>query len=110
MSIGAFNYFNDPEKALREMARAVKPGGMIVVSDEIPNLTDRLWFHKVGLPGLDRWFYRQVTKNLGPEFTEMVERYKTLDIPAIGRKVLADFHYELIWMKMGYVMFGTVPA
>ncbi|HEY2156094.1 MAG TPA: class I SAM-dependent methyltransferase [Isosphaeraceae bacterium] len=110
LSIGAFNYFNDPEEALREMARAVRPGGTIVISDEIPNLTDRLWFHRVGLPGLDRWFYRQVTRNLGPEFTEMVERYKTLDIPAIGRKVLADFHYELIWMKMGYVMVGTVPA
>jgi ubiquinone/menaquinone biosynthesis C-methylase UbiE len=110
LSIGAFNYFNDPEKALREMARAVRPGGTIVISDEIPNLTDRLWFHKIGLPGLDRWFYRMVTKNLGPEFTAMVERYRTLDIPAIGRNVLDDFRYELIWMKMGYVMVGTVPA
>ncbi len=110
LSIGAFNYFNDPEKALREMIRAVKPGGTIVISDEIPNLTDRLWFHKIGLPGLDRFFYRMVTKDLGPEFTAMVERYKTLDIPAIGRGVLADFHYELIWMKMGYVMVGTAPA
>ncbi|AMV38758.1 class I SAM-dependent methyltransferase [Planctomyces sp. SH-PL62] len=109
LSIGAFNYFNDPEKALREMARAVKPGGTIVISDEIPNLTDRLWFHKIGLPGLDRYFERLVTKNLGPEFTEMVERHKALDVPAIGRKVLADFRYELIWMKMGYVMHGTVP-
>jgi ubiquinone/menaquinone biosynthesis C-methylase UbiE len=109
LSIGAFNYFNDPERALREMARAVRPGGTIVISDEIPNLTDRLWFHKIGLPGLDRWFYRLVTRNLGPEFTEMVERHKTLDIPAIGRRVLDDFHYELIWMKMGYVMVGTVP-
>ena len=80
MSIGGFNYFNDPEKALREMARAVRPGGTIVISDELPNLTDRLLFRKIGLPGLDRWFFRQVTKNLGPDFTDMVERYKTLDI------------------------------
>ena len=36
LSIGGFNYFNDPEKSLREMVRAVKPGGTIVVSDEIP--------------------------------------------------------------------------
>ena len=110
LSIGAFNYFNDPEKALREMARAVKPGGTIVISDEVPDLTNQLWFHKVGLPGLDRWFYKRVTKNLGPDFTAMVERYKSLDIPAIGRKVLDNFRYELIWMKVGYVMVGTVPA
>jgi len=110
LSIGAFNYFNDPEKALREMARAVKPGGKIVISDEVPNLTDRLWFHKIGLPGLDRFFERLVTKNLGPEFTAMVERYKDMDVQAIGRGVLADVHYELIWMKMGYVMVGTAPA
>jgi ubiquinone/menaquinone biosynthesis C-methylase UbiE len=109
LSIGAFNYFNDPERALREMARAVKPGGTIVVADEVPDLTDRLWFHKVGLPGLDRWFYGLVTKDLGPEFTAMVERYKALDIPAIGRRVLRDLRHELIWMKMGYVMVGTVP-
>jgi ubiquinone/menaquinone biosynthesis C-methylase UbiE len=109
LSIGAFNYFNDPEKALREMARAVRPGGTIVISDEIPNLTDRLWFHKIGLPGLDRWFQAKVTKNLGPEFTAMVERYKSLDIAAIGRKVLPDCRYELIWQGVGYVLVGTVP-
>ncbi len=55
LSIGGFNYFNDPEKALREMVRAVKPGGTIVVSDELPNLTDRMLFRKIGLPGVDRW-------------------------------------------------------
>lgn len=110
LSIGAFNYFNDPEKALREMIRAVKPGGKVVISDEVPNLTDRLWFHKIGLPGLDRFFERLVTKNLGPDFTAMVERYKDLDVEAIGRELLDDFRYEPIWMKMGYVMVGTAPA
>jgi ubiquinone/menaquinone biosynthesis C-methylase UbiE len=109
LSIGAFNYFNDPEQAVAEMARAVKPGGTIVIADEIPNLTDRLWFHKIGLPALDRWFYGKITKNLGPDFTAMVERYHSLDVQAIGRKVLDNFRYELIWMKMGYVMVGTVP-
>jgi ubiquinone/menaquinone biosynthesis C-methylase UbiE/uncharacterized protein YbaR (Trm112 family) len=109
LSIGAFNYFNDPEKALREMARAVKPGGTIVISDEIPNLTDRLKFHKIGLPGVDRWLTAQVTKNLGPEFAAMVERYKKLDVAAIGGKVLQDCRYELIWQGVGYAMVGTVP-
>jgi ubiquinone/menaquinone biosynthesis C-methylase UbiE len=109
LSFGAFNYFNDPEKALREMARAVKPGGTIVVSDEVPNLPDRQFFGKIGLPGVDRFFYRQITKNLGPEFTEMAERYKSLDVAAIGRRVLPDCRYESLWMGVGYVLVGTVP-
>jgi ubiquinone/menaquinone biosynthesis C-methylase UbiE len=109
LSFGAFNYFNDPEKALREMARAVKPGGTVVVSDEVPNLPDRQFFGKVGLPGIDRFFYRQITKNLGPEFTAMAERYKSLDVAAIGRRVFPDCRYESLWMGVGYVLVGTVP-
>ena len=57
LSIGGFNHFNDPEAALREMARVAKPGATIVVSDELPDLTDRMLGHKLGLPGhrpLDR--------------------------------------------------------
>ncbi len=81
LSIGGFNYFNDPEKALREMARAVKPGGTIVVSDEIPNLTDRMLFRKIGLPGVDRWIVSKMLK-LGDDFTDMVEKYRTLDVQA----------------------------
>ena len=57
LSIGAFNYFNDPEGALREMVRVARPARPIVVSDEMPNLTDRMLGHKLGIPGarpLDR--------------------------------------------------------
>ncbi|WP_435016250.1 class I SAM-dependent methyltransferase [Tundrisphaera sp. TA3] len=109
LSIGAFNYFNDPEKALREMARAVKPGGTIVVSDEVPNLTDRMIGRKIGLPGLDRWIVSRVM-HLGDDFTEMVERYRTMDIPAIAERVLPGCRYEKIWMGVGYVFVGQVPG
>lgn len=108
LSIGAFNYFNDPEKALREMARAVKPGGTIVVSDEIPNLTDRMIGRKLGLPGLDRWVVSRVM-HLGDAFTEMVERHRTMDVPAIAERVLPGCRYETIWMGVGYVFVGEVP-
>ena len=109
LSIGAFNYFNDPEKALREMVRAVKPGGTIVVSDEIPNLTDRMFFRKIGLPQVDHWIVSKMMK-LGDDFTEMVEKYRTLDIQAIAEKVLPGCRYEKIWMGVGYVIVGQSPV
>jgi ubiquinone/menaquinone biosynthesis C-methylase UbiE len=108
LSIGGFNYFNNPEKALREMVRAVKPGGTIVVSDEIPNLTDRMFFRKIGLPGVDHWIVSKMLK-LGDDFTDMVEKYRTLDVQAIAERVLPGCRYERIWMGVGYVLVGQVP-
>src|SRR5262249_41484589 len=87
LSIGAFNYFNDPEGALREMARVARPGAPIVVSDEVPNLTDRMLGHKLGVPALeafDRWIVSRLM-HLGDSFTEMVERHRNLDVLAIAR-------------------------
>ncbi|MEW4568186.1 methyltransferase domain-containing protein [Tautonia sp. JC769] len=108
LSIGAFNYFNDPEKALREMARAVRPGGTIVVSDEVPDLTDYLPFRKIGLTGLQHWLVSR-GMNLGDEFTEMVERHRELDVEAIARRVLSDCRFERIWRGVGYVFVGRTP-
>ena len=76
LSIGAFNYFNDPEGSLREMVRVARPGAPIVVSDELPNLTDRMLGHKLGIPGLDRWIVSHLM-HLGDSFTDMVERHRT---------------------------------
>jgi ubiquinone/menaquinone biosynthesis C-methylase UbiE len=109
LSIGGFNYFNDPERALREMARAVRPGGTIVVSDEVPDLPDRMLFRKIGLPGVDRWIIARLM-HLGDDFTEMVERYRRLDVEAIARSVLPDCRFERIWRGLGYVFAGRVPG
>jgi ubiquinone/menaquinone biosynthesis C-methylase UbiE len=109
LSIGGFNYFNDPEKSLREMARVVKPGGTIVVADEVPNLTDRMLFRKIGLPKVDRWIISKGLK-LGDDFTDMVERYRDMDIAAIGERVLPGSRYELVWRGVGYVLVGQAPG
>jgi ubiquinone/menaquinone biosynthesis C-methylase UbiE len=109
LSIGAFNYFNDPEGALREMVRVARPGAPIVVSDELPNLTDRMLGHKLGIPALDRWIVSRLM-HLGDPFTEMVERHRNLDVPAVAAKVLADFQYITIWQGVGYVLVGHAPA
>lgn len=109
LSIGAFNYFTNPERALREMARVVRPGGTIVVSDEIPDLTDWLPFRKIGLAGVDHWIVSRLM-HLGDEFTDMVERHRTLDVESIAQRVLSDCHYERIWRGLGYVFVGHVPG
>jgi ubiquinone/menaquinone biosynthesis C-methylase UbiE len=109
LSIGAFNYFNDPVGALQEMIRVARPGAPIVISDEVPNLTDRMLGHKLGLPAIDRWIVSHMM-HLGDSFTEMVERHRTLDVQAIARKVFKEFHYEPVWWGVGYVLVGHAPA
>jgi ubiquinone/menaquinone biosynthesis C-methylase UbiE len=105
LSIGAFNYFNDPERALREMLRVARPGAPVVISDELPNLTDRMLFHKLGMPGIDRWIVARLM-NLGDAFTDMVERHRDLDVKAIAGRVFKDFHFEYVWQRVGYVLVG----
>jgi ubiquinone/menaquinone biosynthesis C-methylase UbiE len=108
LSIGGFNHFNDPEGALREMARVAKPGAPVVVSDELPDLTERMIGHKIGLPGIDRWVVSRLM-NLGDAFTDLVERHRHLDIASIGRRVLDGSRYEVIWRGGGYLMVGQAP-
>ena len=109
LSIGAFNYFNDPEGALREMIRVARPGAPIVVSDELPNLTDRMLGHKLGIPAIDRWIVSHMM-HLGDSFTEMVERHRNLDVKAIAGRVFKEFHFETVWWGVGYVLVGHAPA
>jgi ubiquinone/menaquinone biosynthesis C-methylase UbiE len=108
LSIGGFNHFSDPEGALREMVRVVPPGAPVVISDELPDLTKWLLGRYVGLPGLDRWVVARLM-NLGYEFTDLVERHKDLDIAAMGKRVLSDCEYRVIWGGGGYLMTGKAP-
>jgi ubiquinone/menaquinone biosynthesis C-methylase UbiE/uncharacterized protein YbaR (Trm112 family) len=109
LSIGAFNYFNDPEGSLREMIRVAKPGAPIVISDEMPNLTDRMIGHKLGIPAIDRWIVSRVM-HLGDAFTLMVEKYSNLNVQEIAGRVFEDFRFEVIWMGVGYVLIGRAPV
>jgi ubiquinone/menaquinone biosynthesis C-methylase UbiE len=108
LSIGAFNYFNDPVGSLREMVRVTRPGATIVISDEMPNLTDRMLGHKLGRPEIDRWIVSRLM-HLGDRFTDMVERLRDLDILEVARTVLPDVEYHEVWRGLGYVLVGTVP-
>lgn len=101
LSFGAFNYFNDPLKALKEMARVVKPGGLVVVSDELPTLPNRLFGHWIGLPQIDRWIMSRLM-HLGPAFTDMVDRHRNLQLEPIVREVLTDWQIHSLWFHVGY--------
>ena len=64
--------------------------------------------HLIGLPGIDRWMVSKLM-HLGYDFFDLAERHKHIDIAEIGRQVLKDSHYEVIWLKGGYVMYGKAP-
>jgi ubiquinone/menaquinone biosynthesis C-methylase UbiE len=106
LSNGGFNHFNDPEAALREMARVAKPGAPVVVADEKPDFLNL--GHRLGLPALDRWIASKVM-SMGDDFAGLVERHRNIDIGAIGRRVLNDSRYEVIWRGGGYLMVGAAP-
>ncbi len=106
LSNGGFNHFNDPEAALREMARVAKPGAPIVIADEMPNFLDI--GHRLGLPGIDRWIASRLM-SMGDDFAGLVERHRNIDIAGIGRRVLNDSHYEVVWRGGGYLMVGAAP-
>lgn len=109
LSYGAFNYFNDPLKALQEMARVVKPGGLIVIGDEQPNLPNRMLGYWIGLPGLDRWVMSRIM-HLGPEFTTLVDRHRHLKVEPIVREVLDEWQILPIWLNVGYCIIGKAHA
>ncbi len=109
LSVGALNYFNDPLESLREMARVVKPGGLIVVSDEYPSLPNRMIGHWIGLPKLDKWILSR-WMHLGPEFTEMVDRHRHLKIEPLASEVFEHWRIHSLWCKVGYCVVGRPKA
>ena len=88
------------------MARVAKAGAPVVVAREMP---DFLAFgHRLGLPGLDRWIASRLM-NMGDDFAGLIERHRNIDIAGIGRRVLNDSRYEIIWRGGGYLMVGNAP-
>jgi ubiquinone/menaquinone biosynthesis C-methylase UbiE len=106
LSIGGFNFYSDPERALNEMARVTRPGGRVVVADERPDLFEWGWGHLIGCPKLDTWLMKRVW--LGPEFTDMVVGNR-LDVSAVAHAALQRPEIHTIWRGLGYCIVGTPP-
>ena len=83
-SVGGFNYFSDHEAALREMRRVTRPGGPVVVADEVPGLHRAGLGHLLGIPSLDAWWLRKL--GLDREFVKMVLAFD-VDLTALFSRV-----------------------
>ena len=104
LSLGALNHVNDPGKALREMARVVKPDGIVVVADEVPDLPNRQIAHKLGLPKLQKWILSRVFF-LGP-MSEVILEHTDLKIEPLVEQTLRDWKIHSIWGSVGYCVVG----
>jgi ubiquinone/menaquinone biosynthesis C-methylase UbiE len=103
-SLGAINHVNDPGKAFREMARVVKPDGIIVVADEVPDLPNRQIAHKLGLPKLQKWILSRLFF-LG-QFSEVILQHTDLKIEPLVDQALRDWRIHRIWGGLGYCVVG----
>lgn len=105
-SIGGFNYFRDQGAALREMRRVVRPGGVMVVADEVPDLCRFMLGHLIGFPGLSAWTLRAT--GLDREFVAMVLDHRA-DADAAARREWPGVRRFPIWGRMGYCLVARVP-
>jgi ubiquinone/menaquinone biosynthesis C-methylase UbiE len=103
-SLGALNHVNDPGRALKEMARVVKPGGLVVVSDEMPDLPNRQIAHKLGLHSLQKWILSRVFF-LG-KMSDVILEHTDLKIEPLVDAALTDWKIHKIWGGLAYCVVG----
>ncbi len=104
-SIGGFNYFGDHARALAEMARVTRLGGLLVVADELPHI------ERYGIGRLipSRWI-RGCSIGLGvaPEFIDMILDYREDPEAAICQAWPGATRHS-IWSRLGYCYVAVRP-
>ena len=104
-SVGGFNYFGDHARALGEMARVTRPGGRLVVADELPHIyrygvgrliPSRLTAHLIRSLGADR------------DFAGMILDY-TDDPEGAVRQAWPGATRHAIWTGLGYCYSASRP-
>jgi SAM-dependent methyltransferase len=103
-SVGGFNYYRDHEATLREMRRVTKPGGPVVVADEVPSLHRAGAGHLLGVPSFDGWWLRLL--GLDREFAGMVLEFD-VDLKSLAERVWPQSVRHRIWHGLGYCLVDT---
>jgi SAM-dependent methyltransferase len=106
-SIGGFTYYSDHEAALREMRRVTRPGGPVVVADEVPGLHRAGLGHLLGVPSFDAWWLRLL--GLDRDFVEMVLDFD-VDLEALRARVWPESSRHRIWHGLGYCFVNRTAA
>ena len=105
-SIGGFTYFGDHARALAEMARVVRPGGRLVVADELPHIYRYGIGRVVGRPAWVRWWLDRF--GVDPEFARMILDHDA-DPEAAVRAAWPGATRHAIWSGLGYCYSATRP-
>ena len=106
-SIGGFTYFGDHARALAEMARVVRPGGRLVVADELPHIYRYGIGRLVGRPAWVRWWLERF--GVDPEFATMILDFDA-DPEAAVRRAWPGATRHAIWAGLGYCYAATRPG
>ncbi len=105
-SIGGFNYFRDQTLAMCEMRRVTRPGGVLMVADEVPDLCRYSLGHLLGVPAFTAWSLRRC--GLDREFVAMVIGPPS-DPEDAARRQWPGYRRHRIWRGLGYCLLAHVP-
>lgn len=95
---GGFTHFSDALGSLHEMSRVTRPGGKIVVSDEVPELGAVPRHRPIRQRLMKRWF--------GDGLMDVMQRHSQMKLEPLVQQALDNWKIHSIWRGRGYCIVG----